>query len=194
MPTDWESRYLEKQTPWDRGAAHPWLSTFRARSGCPVRVLVPGCGLGHDLRELSRIFPDGEIVGVDASPTALQQASALGVPANARFQLADVLALPGDQSFDVVWEHTLFCAIDPDQRDAYRDMIRRVLKPGGILFGAFFLTMPQDEAGPPFNCPPEEFAQRFAKENGFRIHRKLLMPVTYPGREGEEWAVIASVL
>lgn len=187
MPTDWESRYRNDDTPWDKGAAHPWLSTLRTRLGSAVRVLVPGCGRGHDLRELSRIFPAGEIVGVDLSVTAL--ATAGDMPANVMLVEADVLALETKRRFDLVWEHTMFCAIDPELRDAYREMIRRVLKPGGMLFGAFFLTMPRDEGGPPFNCEPKEFTERFGRAHGWRIRRRHPMTPTFPGREGEEWLV-----
>lgn len=194
MPTDWESRYQQADTPWDKAMAHPWLMTLRTRPNRKVRVLAPGCGRGHDLRELCRIFPDGVIVGADVSATALAQAQEAGMPANVELLEADVLAMEAEEKFDLVWEHTLFCAIEPELRDAYRAMLLRVLKPRGRVIGAFFLTMPQDGAGPPFNCEIDEFCARFSDDEGFFIRRMALMEPTFPGREGEEWAVMMDCL
>ena len=46
--TDWEAHYRDKETPWDCGAPHPELvNRFRAGDD-DRRVLVAGCGFGHD--------------------------------------------------------------------------------------------------------------------------------------------------
>ena len=92
-------------------------------------------------------------------------------------------------SFDVVWEHTCYCAIPPERRADYVQAIAAALKPGGQLLGVFFLT-PWDEGedqtqGPPFGTGLEELrgmlAARFELERGWRPE------VAYPGREGREW-------
>ena len=50
---DWNRRYEENDTPWDKGEAHPVLRDMLARDALSGRVLVPGCGAGHDVRELA---------------------------------------------------------------------------------------------------------------------------------------------
>jgi len=195
MTTDWDSRYREADTPWDKAVQHPYLQRFRPRSGERIRVLVPGCGRGHDAAALARIFPAAEVIGIDISEAALEQAALLQQPKNVTLRHADIFQL-GDEwndSIDFVWEHTCFCAIEPAQRIAYREVMRRVVKRGGLLIGAFFLTMEESEnGGPPFNTPPEEFTEIFDASNGFRIHKKGLMNPTFHGREGEEWLVMMS--
>ena len=48
--TDWEKRYTEKDTPWDKGEPAPGLVDWlKSQNLDPdIRVLVPGCGCGHD--------------------------------------------------------------------------------------------------------------------------------------------------
>jgi methyl halide transferase len=52
---DWESAYVLGETPWDKGFASPPLSWFlQLGQWLPAgRVLVPGCGRGHDVRLLA---------------------------------------------------------------------------------------------------------------------------------------------
>ena len=192
---DWDARYRDAQTPWDKATHHPYLDQMRPRRGKKTRVLVPGCGRGHDARALARIFPDGEIIAVDMSKTALAQAELLGMPENVRLIHADLFHLGDewDASFDLVWEHTCFCAILPTERIAYREVMRRLLKRGGILLGAFFMNLEEDDdGGPPFNCPVEEFTEVFSDGSGFMIRRMGLLQHTFRGREGEEWSAILS--
>ena len=48
MPTDWEAHYQQGDMPWEKGAPSPGLVDFLASEPVPGRVLVPGCGAGHD--------------------------------------------------------------------------------------------------------------------------------------------------
>ena len=54
---DWEACYQNGETPWDKGSAAPPLVELIERLGTGLwgggTVLVPGCGLGHDVRCLA---------------------------------------------------------------------------------------------------------------------------------------------
>lgn len=193
MSTDWDFHYREANTPWDRAASHPYLATLRPRSERRIRVLVPGCGRGHDAIALAKLFPAAEVVAMDLSATALEQAASMLPPENVTLCQADIFQLGGewDDSIDLVWEHTCFCAIHPSQRRAYGGVMRRLVKRRGLILGAFFLTMEQSEGGgPPFNTPHEELVDVFEVGNPFTIRRMGLMNHTFRGREGEEWLVM----
>jgi methyl halide transferase len=73
--TDWNERYVLGDTPWEKGAPAPPLLSWMARYG-PLNgdVLVPGCGLGHDVRAIAKASPDARVVGLDLAPEALVQA------------------------------------------------------------------------------------------------------------------------
>jgi SAM-dependent methyltransferase len=184
----WDERWRRGDTPWDMSEPTPPLVAAVARGDLapPARVLVPGCGAGHDVRFLaSRGF---DVTGVDVSPLALAKARELAARdgVTAVFAAADLFALPPALSgFDLVWEHTCFCAIDPSRRDGYVDAVADALRPSGRLAGLFFAIAP--EKGPPFGATAEELRHRF----GRRFTVDVLRPATdsHPARLGRElWA------
>jgi len=84
------------------------------------------------------------------------------------YLLADLFDLPDDcnASYDWIWEHTCFCAIDPGLRSEYVDAVWNCLKPGGTLLAVFYLD-PYDEdhgpgQGPPHGSTVYELKTRFA--------------------------------
>ena len=71
--TDWEEKYREGDMPWDHGGPSPALGELLERLPRELwgqgDVLVPGCGLGHDVAALR-----GEglpAVGLDLASTAI---------------------------------------------------------------------------------------------------------------------------
>ena len=74
MPTDWEANYQRNETPWEKGAPSPGLVDFLRTEPVRGRVLVPGCGFGHDARALAATAD--EVVGIDIAPLAVKGARA----------------------------------------------------------------------------------------------------------------------
>jgi len=79
---EWQRRYEESDTPWDKGMPAPALVNFLRQQPISGRVLVPGCGRGHEVREIGR-QPQTSVVGLDISPTAIAQAKNLEGPSEA---------------------------------------------------------------------------------------------------------------
>lgn len=185
MTTDWETLYQSGEAGWDKGAPAPGLLAFLAEMPLMGRVLVPGCGRGHDVRAIAAAGAD-EVIGLDLAPSAF--AGAETVP-NMRFVLGDLFALSTEfqSAFDAVFEHTCFCAIPRERRDDYVQAVAGALKPGGLLLGVFYLN-PRDDPdptlGPPFNATLEELDTRFAEH--FTLLRSETPARTFPGREGRE--------
>src|ERR1051325_5538923 len=129
----WENRYQTHDMPWEKGAPSPGLVDFLASHPNLPRgtVCVPGCGTGHDAREWARA--GFRVAGFDLAPSAIrlsvERTKAAGLEAT--FQLADFLRDEPASRFDWLFEHTLFCAIDPPDRDAYVQAVLRWLKPDG---------------------------------------------------------------
>ena len=187
MPTDWEAQYQKGETPWDKGAPSPGLLDFLAHDALRGRVLVPGCGAGHDVRAIAAHAD--EVVGIDIAPSAIAAARTFPPAGRERYELADLFALPPALrgSFDWVWEHTCFCAIDPAMRAAYVEAVAGALKPGGHLLAIFYLDPGNDspDQGPPFEVSIAELDTRFASR--FTLEREWSPAHAYPGREGREW-------
>ncbi len=187
MPTDWEDQYQRGETPWDKGAPSPGLVDFLAAEPVAGTVLVPGCGLGHDVRSLAASAK--EVVGIDIASRAIAAASALPARGRERYELADLfeLAAPLRGAFDWVWEHTCFCAIDPARRSDYVEAVAGALREGGHLLAIFYLDPGQArrEDGPPFETTLAELDRLFLRR--FALLREWAPARTYRGREGKEW-------
>jgi SAM-dependent methyltransferase len=193
MPTDWESKYQASDTPWDKGAPSPGLVAFLAEQPVNGRVLVPGCGLGHDVRALAA--GGAEVIGIDIAPSAVGAARKFPPAGGERYEHADLFALPPHLrgSFDWVWEHTCFCAIDPAMRAAYVEAVAGALRAGGHLLAAFYLDPGNDhpDEGPPFEVSIAELDRLFLPR--FTLVREWLPVRAYPGREGREWMRLIAV-
>jgi len=179
----WEQRYQTRDMPWEKGAPSPGLVDFLAANPALPRgtVGVPGCGTGHDAREFARA--GFTTFGFDLAPSAIRLASentaAAGLKAS--FQLADFLKDEPPQKFDWLFEHTLFCAIQPGERDEYIQAALRWLKPGGNYLAVNYMIPDMD--GPPFGTTRDELWRRFSP------HFELLsewVPRSYPNRTNLE--------
>jgi methyl halide transferase len=189
---DWEKRYRIGDTPWEKGAAAPplleWLGSRGAMQG---DVLVPGCGFGHDVRAIAAASPIALVVGLDVAASALDGARQFALAGRETYELADLLDLPVELTnrFQWVFEHTCFCAIEPERRREYVHGVLRALQPGGALLAIFFLN-PWDPGeapeggGPPFAVSREELDELFGRD--FDLIEEWTPRAAYPGREGRE--------
>jgi SAM-dependent methyltransferase len=193
--SNWEARWQAGDTPWDKGAAAPplveYLDSPDAELRRARRVLVPGCGSGHDVRELARRGIDAS--GLDLSETAIARARGETPAGREDYVCGDLFASEwrAGRDFDAVWEHTCFCAIDPSLRPAYAAAMAGILSSGGFLAGVFFLTPwdPGEEAqGPPFAATREEIVALLAP--WFTLRKEWVPRQAYPGREGREWLAV----
>jgi SAM-dependent methyltransferase len=186
MPTDWEELYQRGETPWDKGAPSPGLIDYLAEHPVHGRGLVPGCGTGHDVRALAQTAH--QVIGIDVAPSAITAAQRLSSGGAAQFMVADLFALSSAMqgSFDWVWEHTCFSAIDPARRSDYVAAVASALKPRGELLAIFYLdpgNQTPDE-GPPFEVSVAELDRLFLPR--FELVREWVPERAYPGREGRE--------
>jgi len=182
----WEDLYQKGDTQWEKGEASPGLVDFlKERPDLPKgTVLVPGCGFGHDVRTWAK---EGfAATGLDIAPSSnrlSQERTPQGL--NATFKLGNFLADEPFSRFDYLFEHTLFCAIQPTERDTYVDALKRWLKPDGTYVAVFYMI--PDEDGPPFGTTREEIRRRFAGD--FELLEDWV-PRSYPNRTDLEWMTV----
>jgi SAM-dependent methyltransferase len=186
QPDFWEAAYAQGQTGWDIGqAAPPFFDLLTgAAAPPPGRLLVPGCGRGHDALLFARF--GFEVTGVDFAPSAvaaaIEAARAASLPAT--FVEADLFTLgarwPGQ--FDYVVEHTCFCAIDPARHPEYVAAVRDVLRPGGELIALFYAH--GRPGGPPFSTSEAEVRALF--EPDFTIATLEPAANSFARRQGGE--------
>ena len=153
----WQSRFLSRQTAWDRGQANPQLHAWVADGTIPPgRVCVPGCGSGWEVAVLAA--HGFEVTALDYAPAAVAQTLALlgRESLTANVVEANVLEWSPERPFDAVYEQTCLCALHPDHWVEYAARLHAWLQPGGSLL-ALFMQVRRDPAeqqvlGPPYHC------------------------------------------
>lgn len=188
----WSDLYAKKETPWDQAGPHPALKSILPQLKlAKQKVLVPGCGRGHDAAMLAE---QGHIVtALDFSAEAITEAKKLyGHVANLTFVQADVFDFckKNAGTFDLVFEHTLYCAMDPKLRN---DLVRAwttVLQARGQVLAVFF-AMPK-RLGPPFGGSEWELRERLKKSFHFIYWTRWHL--SSEARQGLELVVLAQKL
>lgn len=184
----WTRIYKEEENPgWNLGEPAEALKDMLPRlKPSRSRVLVLGCGEGHDAAFFAQ---SGHIVtAVDFSPSAIERAKNLyGHLPGITFVEADVFKLPRDfdQSFDIVFEHTCYCAINPAKRQDLVKVWNRVLVKGGHLMGVFFAF--ERRSATPYGGTEWELRQRL--KNSYQPIFWGRWQKSVPRRQGREFFV-----
>lgn len=145
LPDFWDARYRGGTTPWDAGGVPPHLLAWLEESDSGMRILVPGCGSGYEVRAFAERGHD--VLGIDFSDAALEKARRnLGRFAD-RVRKADFFTL-AEPPFDLVYERTFLCALPRRRWPDWARKVPQLVRPGGRLAGFFYLN--DNERGPPF--------------------------------------------
>ncbi|MFV1365672.1 class I SAM-dependent methyltransferase [Mycolicibacterium elephantis] len=128
-----EDIYKSRTAPWVIDEPQPAVVELERAGLIRGKVLDVGCGTGEHTILLSRLGYD--VVGVDYSPHAIAQArenaSARGV--EARFEVADAMALGTEPVYDTVLDSALFHIFDDTDRPRYVRSVYSVCLPGGLV-------------------------------------------------------------
>lgn len=174
----WENRYQQGQTGWDLGgpsrALDHWLEQME-----PGRVLVPGCGHGHEIAVL--VQSGHRVTAVDIAPTPVQRLKAELAQKSLKAEVlqADLLHWEPEQAFDAVYEQTCLCALDTEHWAEYEQRLHRWIRPGGKLYALFMQT--GRAGGPPYHCDPIDMRTLFAEK---RWHWPRLEALELPRPNG----------
>jgi methyl halide transferase len=190
-PDFWNDLYARPRQPWELGGPTPTLVDFVESTPPPRgRIVVPGCGRGHDVRYLTH--KGYNALGVDFSPTVVDEARALARDdhVDASFVEMDIfdLAHPYTTAFDGAWEYTCYCAIDPARRAQYVDVLASIVRPGGWLLACFFPIV-GDWVGPPYPVDVDEARALLARS--FSIVNEFAPTASPKPRRGLEWMMYA---
>ncbi|MGZ3772503.1 MAG: class I SAM-dependent methyltransferase [Pseudobdellovibrionaceae bacterium] len=186
----WSQIYKTEPNPgWNLGKPAEALKDMLPRLKISrSRVLVLGCGEGHDAAFFAQA---GHVVtAVDFSEEALERARKLyGDIENLHFFQGDIFKLPRDfdQAFDIVFEHTCYCAVNPAKRKDLVKVWNRTLVSGGYLMGVFFAF--EKRQGPPYGGTEWEVRQRL-KSNYQPVFWGRWQK-SIPSRQGKELFVYA---
>lgn len=181
----WNARYLAGDTGWDKGRVSPPIARMVDEGLVrPGRVVALGSGPGWEALHLAR--RGFEVTAVDFAPEACRRLSERAAKAGLTVRVLEAdlfeLAHAWSGAFELVLEHTCFCAIDPTRRGDYVRTVSSLLVPGGRLFGLFYAH--GRDGGPPFTTSEAELREAFTP--AFTFERLVRAPDSLPGRAGEE--------
>ena len=162
---DWQKHYAEDDLRWDLcQVAPPFVRLWEEGKLGQGRVMIPGCGRGHEV-----LFLAGngfQVTGLDYAPGAVELLSRSlqekGVQADILHQDFFELGDNHISRYDLMLEQAFFCAIHPSRRSAYVETAARIIKKGGLLAGLFYET--NEKGGPPFNTTPADILEHFSDE------------------------------
>ena len=165
-PEFWEDLYRRRFMPWDSAGLPHDLEALTADIAAPARMLIPGCGAAYEARYFAeeRGFA---VTAIDFSEAAVELAAATLAGVEAEIFREDFFALADRAAgrFDLIYERAFLCSLKPKMRPDYLDACRRLLAPGGVLFGFFFVA--PNRKGPPFPIPDDELKALF--RSGFDL-------------------------
>ncbi|MES1167824.1 MAG: methyltransferase domain-containing protein, partial [Oleiharenicola lentus] len=79
QPEFWNSRYIKDDTPWEFDGIPSDLKAFLKKKGKGAKVLIPGCGTGHEIKAFAEAGYD--VTALDFAPFAVDRAKRLVGPA-----------------------------------------------------------------------------------------------------------------
>lgn len=184
QPEFWNSRYLKDDTPWEFDGIPADLKAFLKQKGKGAKVLIPGCGSGHEIKAFAEAGYN--VTAIDFAPFAVDRAKRMVGPALAsHVLLGDFFQhdFPS-ASFDLIYERAFVCSLTPDRRPAYCDRLAQLLKYRGLLIGYYFYKRSVLADGPPYGfawgSADDLFSRYFLLVKDVPVNDSL--PV-YAGRE-----------
>ena len=184
---DWEGRYRDGRTGWERQGLHPSFIAWRDSGALapPGRVLVPGAGRSPEPLRLAEAGFGVTIVDAAPSAVAVQQEWLQGTGAEAF--VADLFTWEPPAPFDLIYDQTCLCALPPALWPDYAARLAGWLRPGGQLFALFMQT--GTEGGPPFDCDLAVMRRLFPPEL-WAWPEALPAPVPHPSLRAEQPALL----
>ena len=166
----WEERYATHKTGWNVGyTSTPLKIYFDQLKDKTVKILIPGAGNSYEAEYLwNNGFKNIYVLDFAKQPLDNFKNRLPEFPQN---QLLNADFFELDDSFDLIFEQTFFCALHPSLRAHYVEKMFHLLKAKGKLIGLFF-NFELTEDGPPFGGSLSEYKSLFEH----KFHQNVLEP------------------
>ena len=182
-----EEKKGESKPKFDCDKTEPALVRFLANNASFVpelrktksaRVLVPGCGRGYALETFSSTFDSENVVGLEVSETAREACERYQTEngSKAKCVVDDFFAhdvASDDEKYDVIYDCTFLCAIQPFQRQKWAEQMKKLTAKGSRLISLVF-PLGDFEGGPPFALSPE--LVKSLLESDFDVEELIQVP------------------
>ncbi len=164
MVERWDSAYRGGRKPgWDTGRPASDLvkavEEGKLRKG---RVVELGCGTGTNAVYLAQKGFDVTAIDIAPSAIALAEEKARKAGVKVRFLVADVLAPPRLEPFDLIFDRGCYHGVRGSNAAGYVETVRRLSRPGTLLLILAGNANEERSGGPP-RVEEEQICGDFAK-------------------------------
>jgi SAM-dependent methyltransferase len=186
----WEDLYISGDVNWDLGEATPIFESI-SKDISPGKICIVGCGKGHDAVMFAK--KTYEVTAIDFAPSAISYLKQLAADAKVDIHAinTDIFNLSNDyfNQFNYVIEQTCFCAINPNMRNNYEELVSNLLVKDGLLIGLWFpLDKNVSEGGPPWATSVKEVKNLFS--NRWAIEREEFSSLSIKPRKDREKLIV----
>ena len=186
----WEDIYLSNDAGWDLKGPTPIFIKL-ADTLTKGEICIIGCGRGYDAITFAK--KGFNVTAIDFAPSAIKSLKEME-----KIEKVTVNILQKDifnllpkfkNTFDYVVEQTCFCAIHPNRRKDYKNLVQGILKQDGQLIGLWFpLDKKKSEGGPPYGVSVSEVKKLFSPN--WEIIKEKFSSETIKSRIGREKLII----
>ena len=156
----WEERYKKNEASWDVGCVSAPLKEYIDQlTDKRVKILIPGCGNGHEAQYLHE-HGFSNVFVIDLAQQALDnlRERTPDFPLQ-QLILGDYFSHEGE--YDLILEQTFVSSLEPRLRPAYAKKTHDLLVPYGKLVGVLFDF--ELDFGPPYGGTKSEYKGYFKK-------------------------------
>ncbi len=186
----WEDLYISGDTTWDLGGETPIFKAI-SKDIRPGKICIIGCGKGYDAVMFAK--KNFEVTAIDFAPSAIRALEKLAEDAKVNINAinSNIFNLSNDyyNKFNYVIEQTCFCAIDPNMRNNYEQLVSNLLVKDGFLIGLWFpLDKDISEGGPPWATSISEVKGLFSAR--WEVEREEFSPLSVKPRKDREKLIV----
>ncbi len=163
----WTEKYKQQSIGWDTGSiTTPLKEYFAQLEKNDIRILVPGCGYGHEVRYLHDSgFTNVTVIDISPEPFT-ELIDSCPNWSRESFIVGDFFAHSGQ--YDLIVEQTFLSALDPGLRPIYSQKMHDLLAIDGKLVGVLFKEFLSSD-GPPFGGRKEEYVEFFKDKFNIKV-------------------------
>ena len=183
----WDECYQNNDTGWDLGGPTPIFVDWCNKLDTQKKICIPGVGNGYDALYFAN--KGHEVTAIDFAKKPIDRLKKKYK--NSKINLDPIqkdifdLNKKYNNKFDYIIEYTCYCAIPPEMRKKYIDVMYGLLKAKCELVGIFFpINKDLSEGGPPFGVNLEETIDNFS--NKFKFIESIEHPLSIDPRKGNE--------
>ena len=191
IPKYWDQKYINNEAGWDLGAPTPIIKQWAQNLSSRKSICVLGAGNGWDAMCLAELGHD--VTAVDFSKVAVENMKKISSAKEICIDIVYDNIFNLDKfflnSFDIVFEYTCFCAINPKRRIDYVNLVYKILKPSGQFVALFFPLIDGPVSnGPPFSVNLKKTEELFNKY--FKIIKRDIPKLSISPRKDKEIFII----